>query len=98
MRDFGGFLLLLGFASAVPVILVNSFLWLRFTSLYVRATPESMPFLPLDFGGRWQRALATPHPDSAVERVRGQVRLSQRLLFVPMGIALLGVLLAGFAS
>jgi hypothetical protein len=93
MRDVGLFLLVLGFVLAVPVILTNSFLWLRFTSLYVRATPEKMPFLPLDFGGRWQRSLGTPHPDSSVDRARRQLRLSQRLLLVPMAVALLGVAL-----
>jgi hypothetical protein len=93
------FLLLLGFVLAVPVILANSFLWLRFTSLYVRATPEKMPFLPLDFGGRWQRTLATPHADSSVDRARRQLRLSQRLLLVPFAVATVGVaLLVAFPS
>jgi len=93
MRDVGLFLLLLGFVLAVPVILANSFLWLRYTSLYARGTSERMPFLPLDFGGRWRRSLATPHPDSAVDRARRQLRLSQRLLLVPFAVATVGVAL-----
>jgi len=93
MRDIGGYLLLLGVLAFAAAILVNSFLWMRFTSRYKRATPERMPFLPLDFGGRWRRALAIPHPDSALDRVRRHLRLSQLLLLLSFGVAVLGVAL-----
>jgi len=93
VRGIGGFVFLLGVLSFAAAILANSFLWLRFRSLFVRATPEKMPYLPLDFGGRWRRALATPHPDSAVDRVRRQLRLSQLMLVLSFAVAVLGVAL-----
>src|SRR6266513_1971306 len=93
MSGIGGFVFLLGGVSFAAAILANSFLWRRFTSRYVRATPERMPFLPVDFGGRWRRALATPHPDLAVDRVRRQLRLSQLLLLLSFAVAVLGVAL-----
>jgi len=93
VRGIGGFVFLLGVLSFAAAILANSFLWRRFTSRYVRATPERMPFLPVDFGGRWRRALATPHPDLAVDRVRRQLRLSQLLLLLSFAVAVLGVAL-----
>jgi len=98
MEGVGTFLLVLGFVSAVPVIFVNTYLWMRFTALYVRASPQKMPFLPLDFGGRWQQVLRTPNDDPIVERLRMQLRLSQRLLFLPFAFVLPGVALIAASS
>ena len=93
MQGVGTFLLLFGFASAVPLILINTLLWMRFTALYARSSSEKMPFLPLDFGGRWQQALRVAHVDPGVERLRRQLRISQRLLLVPLAVAWLATLL-----
>jgi hypothetical protein len=94
VASLGEFLIGLGFALAVPAILVNTFLWMRFTRLYRHHPSEKMPFLLVDFHGRWRRALSTPQPDPTVEVARRHLRVSQFLLFVPMGIVLIGAVLA----
>lgn len=91
LQATGLFLVVLGFGCAVPVMLWNTFLSVRFTTLYVRRSGEKMPFLPFDFGGRWQRVFMTPHADPAVERMRRHFVFSQRLIFAPFVLALLGV-------
>jgi len=67
LQGGGLILVLLGFGSAIPVILWNTYLSLRFCALYVLRSHEKMPFLPFDFRGRWQRVFATPNVDPVVE-------------------------------
>ena len=93
MQSAGTFLVILFFVSVVPVLLVNRYLWMRFTALYERTSPNKMPFLQLDFRGRWLRVLGVPSDDPVVERARKQLRLSQRLLFFPFAFMLTGMAL-----
>jgi hypothetical protein len=94
MAGLGESLIGLGFALAVPAILLNTFLWMRFTRLYQLRSSEKMPFLLVDIGGRWRRALSERQADPNVEGVRRQLRVSQVLLFAPMATVLIGALLA----
>lgn len=99
LQTAGLFLLIvLGFGRAVPVLLLNTYLSIRFYVAIRARSREKMPFLPFDFGGRWQRVFATPNADPLLERIRRHLLFWQRLLFAPLVFALLGVALVTLAS
>lgn len=83
-----------GFVSAVPAILLNSLLLMRFERGYRRGVAENMPSIVFDFRGRWRKALATPHPDPVVERERRWARLSTFGPIVPFALAGIGLVAA----
>jgi hypothetical protein len=93
LQSVGAFLVILGLVSVVPALLVNRYLWMRFTALYERTSPNKMPLLPLDFRGRWLQVLGIPTDDPVVERARKQLRLSQQLLYFPFAFLLTGMVL-----
>jgi hypothetical protein len=93
VQSIGTFLVILGLVSVVPALLVNRYLWMRFTAMYERTSPNTMPFLPLDFRGRWLQVLGIPTDDPVAERARMRLRLSQRLLYFPFAFMLGGMAL-----
>jgi hypothetical protein len=97
VQSAGAFLVILGLASVVPVLLVNRYLWMRFTALYERTSSNKMPFLQLDFRGRWLQVLGIPSDDPVVERARKRLKFSQRLLFFPFAFMLMGMALIAFS-
>ena len=83
--------LILSFVFAIPLILVNTFLWIRFNRLYRRRSAEKMPPFLFDVAGRWFQVLRSPNAEPDIERMRRQVRFSERLLSGPLVLALLGI-------
>jgi hypothetical protein len=82
--DLLGVLVALTFVSAVPLILINTFLWYRFERLYRRSSPHKMPPIIFDFRGRWLRARGEPHPDAEVDRARRLLNRSYAAFLIPV--------------